>query len=746
MREMPRSLFREMCLENTRLLVKGIGCLHQGYWNQLQQGGSTQPGGEDRWQLDKLQAFVSQAYTDSRMDDRHYLAQSPYAELFQFRYPDPHTDWDDQAEAPRLSGMILLYHQLQILEDTPANQLAEAYETVCNSIRSIVGADMCYIASRHLTDTHLLCASSVKKANLDHQLSSKDAGELLDLLKKKGKYSKLVEGVYLKEKMGSGSGKQEESKQDQAQEEEEDEADVLVLPIMLYDKKGKPFDQQAYLICQRWGKSPWSDDPHQTLFQVRDTLFLRGQLAQALVRDLASLLSMAREFRNIRRKSAEPEPLKILHVSDLHVATNNYKEIKDYIKKMDFDGNTFDFLVITGDVVQGRCAAGDLEKHYDRAAEVIRALAFRMWGETLNGETVLRQDWKRRTIIIPGNHDYASMNELETQHGENHRASEGGRPATQEGSAMAKFTYYINFVRKLLDVEIGNLIDNSLNELRCYDNMGVAFLCCNTSIMANPARNNKVHLDEGFILRMIRQLSSEKENQAIIFLGHHGPDYEIDYVSDEYLELLICKMITQEFAAAIQKGKDKRRHAALESLETKMEGLKMSDGILNNDFIQAWLLKNQIDELSVNIKEKVINRRKETRLYRQLTFLLEQFKKTASERNINERYQKIVAEVRRAALLSKKDRAAYKKVFDQLDKALKPVVCLSGHTHVWSLDQKTRHFVAKQFYSETMTRPDGKSRKLKRNHFLNYGICKIFKQASNPQISVRYKAVEMSCE
>lgn len=114
---------------------------------------------------------------------------------------------------------------------------------------------------------------------------------------------------------------------------------------------------------------------------------------------------------------------------------------------MELDGGPVDFLVITGDVAQGRSSAGDLERNYDCAAEVIRSLAFHIWSED-DGGKFLRQDWKRRTIIIPGNHDYASMNELETQHGESHRASAGGRPAAKEGSAMAKFTYYINFVRR----------------------------------------------------------------------------------------------------------------------------------------------------------------------------------------------------------------------------------------------------------------------------------------------------------
>lgn len=532
------TLFWEICLENTRLLVKGVERLHLGYERTQRE---RDPDSDLSWQLGDLKKFVMEEYRNS-IQGGDYLAQNPYAELFRFRFQVPNTALMEE-DSFRLSGMILLCHQLQILEDLPLDQLTEAYETLCNSIRNILEADMCYLVSRHLTDTRMLCASSIMENDLDTQLGGREAGDLLDQLEEGEKFIRPIEGIFLRKEEDTDPADSDDAKKG---------PDTLVLPIMLYDKKGKLREEQAYLICQRRGKPCWSHDIHQTILRIRDTLFLRGKLAQALARDLAGLLTVAREFRSIRRRSPEPGPLKILHISDLHVTANNFEQLKKDIKKLKLEDAPFDFLVITGDVVQGRYAAGDLEQNYDHAAEVIRALAMRIWGEDQDGKQVLSQDWKRRTIVIPGNHDYASMNELETQHGENHRVSESGKPATQEGSAMAKFTYYINFVRKLLDIEIGELIDNSLNELRCYDKMGVAFMCFNTSVMANPSRNNKVHLDQDFVHRAIRQLSSEKEKQVVIFLGHHGPDYKIDYVTDEYLEPFICRRITQGFTEALQ--------------------------------------------------------------------------------------------------------------------------------------------------------------------------------------------------
>lgn len=726
------ALFWKICLENTRLLVKGVERLHLGYERAHPE---STPDSCLSWQLGDLKKFVEREYRSS-IQNGDYLAQNPYAELFRFRFQAPNTAQMEAEDSSRLSGMILLCHQLQILEDLPTDQLTDAYETLCNSIRNILEADMCYLVSRHLTDTHMLCASSIMENDLDTQMGGQEAGDLLDQLEEGAKFICPVEGIFLRKEdtdtVALGGARQP--------------PDMLVLSIMLYDKKGKPREEQAYLICRRRGRPCWSRDVHQTILHIRDTLFLRGKLAQALARDLTGLLAEAREFRGIRRRSPESGPLKILHISDLHVTANNYEQLKKDIKKLKLEDAPFDFLVITGDVVQGRYAARDLEQNYDRAAGVIRALAMRMWGKDQDGKRVLHQDWKRRTIIIPGNHDYASMNELETQHGENHRVSESGKPAAQEGSAMAKFTYYINFVRKLLDIEIGELIDNSLNELRCYDKMGVAFLCFNTSVMANPARNNKVHLDQDFVRRAIRQLSAEKEKQAVVFLGHHGPDYIIDYVTDEYLEPFICRQITRGFTEALQEKSPEVQKKKLEALRDSMDKLEPpgSGDIVDNDFVQAWLHRNEPNVLPPDVEEKVIKRRKKTRFYNQLIFLIDQLGKNESERSINERYQKIIAEVNRADLLSRKDKKFYDDVFQKLHESLDPAVCLSGHTHVWEEYERNRR-VAKRFSWVTTVRESSGSEKLKQMRFLNYGICEIpaSRPCSNGEIKYHKKEEEI---
>ena len=68
-------------------------------------------------------------------------------------------------------------------------------------------------------------------------------------------------------------------------------------------------------------------------------------------------------------------------------------------------------VLITGDVIQGRHSASSLEKNYEAAKRFLRKLAYQIWQVD---KTHVRSDWRKRIVIIPGNHDYASMNELES--------------------------------------------------------------------------------------------------------------------------------------------------------------------------------------------------------------------------------------------------------------------------------------------------------------------------------------------
>lgn len=130
---------------------------------------------------------------------------------------------------------------------------------------------MCYLVFRRQTDTRILCASSVNRECLDSQLGSREAEKLLDRLVKNEEIQTITEGVYLENGVEVLDGRKPlENWQD---------VQFLLLPILLYDAQGANREEQTYLICQRKIENAWNPDSPNTLLRVRDTLFLRGQLA-----------------------------------------------------------------------------------------------------------------------------------------------------------------------------------------------------------------------------------------------------------------------------------------------------------------------------------------------------------------------------------------------------------------------------------------------------------------------------------
>lgn len=87
---------------------------------------------------------------------------------------------------------------------------------------------------------------------------------------------------------------------------------------------------------------------------------------------------------------------------------------------------------------------------------------------------------------------------------------------------MIKYTYYIDFVRRLLDLDISTIVKQNLNDYRAYPNYNLEFVCFNTISEVSMLRNNKVQIDEEFLKSLPNK---EKEKYARIFLMHHTPLY-----------------------------------------------------------------------------------------------------------------------------------------------------------------------------------------------------------------------------
>ena len=742
-------------LENTRILAKGVKTLCQDYKRDA-----------DRiWSIQELREFVQEAYDDSRIagggSSGGYLPQNPYAELFQFReISSPGAmggkEKDRNDESVRLAAMMQIHHELDLLEGPGKDGLPSAdYETICSCLRDIMGFDMCYIAYRYLDETHILAASTVYHRHLHDTLSEKMMADLLDELQRKNDMARsevnpesahvrLAGNAYDLPLDNNDGGLMAKGR-------------YILVPLEFPTRPASQ-GESLYLVFHRSDTKSIGD--RELTYRLRDALFLRGRFVKMLDRDFFRLLTISREYRGIDKLSEDSKKLNILHLSDLHVSKTNCERIKQCIRTLELSGEAkIDLIVITGDVAQGRCSAGELEENYSKAAEVIRELAFKMWAEAPCGEDegkkVLGQDWKKRILIVPGNHDYASMNELETQHDETHRASAGGRPATKEGSSMAKFTYYIDFVRQLLDVDVGRLIDSELNEYRSYSDLGISFLCLNTSIMANPLRNNKVHLDRDFINSIRFKLERDaRENKTIVCLCHHGPQYKADYLSDQYYEPYVCSQITRAFgkyARRLLKKIDLQEQSAgdkkalaearqrLDEAQRELdalwcpkipgnEGKMLENGVKvqGDELVKAWLddteavMKPDEKQIASYVKKK----RKGSRLRTDYDIL----SAPGDNYRIDERYQNVSSAIRKTLAISDEDTKQCKEAFNSILPFC--TVVLSGHIHEANHMQGAprpgkAQYVANRFFSHGYIKPREGEACCRKIYYLHYGVCTI---------------------
>lgn len=245
------------------------------------------------------------------------------------------------------------------------------------------------------------------------------------------------------------------------------------------------------------------------------------------------------------RKWKQLQEITILHLTDLHIKTQDRALLQTLFAA--FPSKTppetgerpVDLLVITGDIVQGQVSAGALEEHYQLATSLLRKLAKQLWGYKFSGgglseKAYLRGDWQKRIIVIPGNHDYASMNELEVVAQKGSRNTIAGYPAKKEGGPMVKFAYYIQFLQNLLGLGLEEQIRDWLNAVRYYDELNTTLLCLNTSSGAGPLRNNKMCMDSEFLEQILRYPKQRFQENTTICLAHHLPTYAPNYLEDRY--------------------------------------------------------------------------------------------------------------------------------------------------------------------------------------------------------------------
>ena len=552
-------------LENTQTIFNGIERLYELFLHKKGERNTFQEIVDWQW---------SACYPNDRLNNNIDLRyQNPLHLFFEFLRSDPYlqkSTGKDELCRKDAAQMLALYHAVgSLAKDTPKEFLPERFEVLCNRMRDIMHCDVCYLLYSQRDQTELLSNSSfpvtMVSPNLDHPKPSERVSEQLG----RSTFDNLR--LYIQRARKKGSGSKGVSTQDWPL------ADTVFVPEpsdLYADSEASESQCNLVAIVLDFPRSSAANQPHEWIYMVfqfpkcvpdtesllrsvRNLLFIRKKILDHCIEHMYLLLIAQRTYQYILRLNTSDNPdnsqLRILHLTDLHLQPSNFKDAMTFakniysIEKQDTFGHIkpilkspsqtgsektplVDLLLITGDVVQANYSAGLLELNYHLAEKFIRALAANLWKSE---DGFVRADWQKRIIIIPGNHDYASMNELQAASMPGaKRAIGSGYPARNEGGPMVKFAYYINFMSRLFRSDVNTLIQNQLNEMRCYRQLGLSILALNTISEVGPLRTNKVLMSPQIIKELIH--TTDLKKQFPLLLCHHTPNYSVNYLMDRY--------------------------------------------------------------------------------------------------------------------------------------------------------------------------------------------------------------------
>lgn len=548
-------------LENTQTIFNGIERLYK-HWQAKQHNNTYESVVHQQWNA---------CYPNDKLGHNTDLRyQNPLCLFFEFLKKDPY--WKEQDAVDDICRksavqMLALYDSVtKLSKDTIKEEVPERFEEFCCRMRDIMQSDMCYLLYSQWDQTELLSNSSYPEnmVSQEHEDNGSDNNQLtqaeFDSLRLYIQRARKDDPDFYK---GDSKGWQL--------------ADTIYVPAMtdLYAKGTEPAARRNLVVLvldlpvtpETKGKSEWIyivfqypqqiPDKEALIRRTRNMLFIRKKILEHCVAHMYLLLMAQRTYHYIpclnMSENMAGARIRLLHLTDLHLQPGNCDAAMQFaehiygLDKSDARGKKqsllkdpggsqdkqtplVDLLAITGDVVQANYSAGLLEQNYALAEKFIRFLAAKLW-KTKEG--YVRADWQKRIIITPGNHDYASMNELQAEPIPGVKRAVGvGYPARNEGGPMVKFAYYINFINQLFRTDVNMLIHNQLNEVRCYRQLGLTVLSINSVSEAGPLRTNKVLMNPLKGKELIH--ATDLKNQFPLLLTHHTPNYDIDYLMDRY--------------------------------------------------------------------------------------------------------------------------------------------------------------------------------------------------------------------
>lgn len=403
-------------------------------------------------------------------------------------------------------------------------------------------------------------------------------------------------------------------------------------------------------------------------------LFLRNRLWEALRNDYAELIDYRFDCSYIKSVEENSDNCLIMHISDVHLQDDDSWSPEGYIckKLCEHIGSlkiSFDLLAITGDIINASQNAFEAQAKYYRAGLFLQKIATELWSikDENASVSILPHDWKRRVLIVTGNHDYTAMNELIVETGA--RKIKSALPTKHSGGTMSKFTYYIEFLVNFLDAPVDELLENDLNEIRDYKYLHLKVALVNTSSKANSLQTNKVRIDEETIIRLINRTHwlEENEQQKHVILMHHAPTYKINYFDDRYsAHNLISKDYIQQ-----------QEYDDYISLLTKH--IADVHSLDQSSFVTVWSADEakQLDSL-----RKLLASKKNLSFTKsELWSDIEDFIRIVDKRMRHDEFDyNFAANVKSIASIQMQDQEAFESICGKLIGALN-VIVLAGHEH-----------------------------------------------------------------
>lgn len=691
-------------LENTRPLYTAVENLHKQF---LAQGGDTIT--EEKGRTNKIREVCEEqlkGLLDAKTGENNDTRNHPYYFFVEFLRKESQKEPKvDDSVRTTVENLVCLYDALYQLGKDSLDRVKypDVFERLCNCMRKTMDSEVCYLLYSQRNHIELLSTSVFPDAMViaQEQPEGKTTGARQLTL---NDFNEIRRWVHRTRAYKRGENIQEleaEEKKEQQTGKEKDAAKVdkpwsiadtiyhpvmknhnlvvLVIDFPRYPKENWK-DEYLYIVFQRKDRFPNAHDADQEtrehqidaaqrwiklIKQLRNVLFARNQILEHCVSKLYILMSSQRSYQYVKRITQKDiEPLRIMHLTDLHISKDTEDQMTRFLEILDLLAKKkikVDLLAITGDVIQASSSAGTMEERYQQAARFIRQVATRLWSE----DNLIRTDWRKRIIIVPGNHDYATMNELQSMSLPGELRSTGlGYPARKEGGPMVKFAYYIKFLCDLLGADINELVVNDLNEVRRYQQMDLTVYALNTVSEIGPLRNNKVSIDFNAVQRLIKV--RESGNQFNLILSHHGPFYDPNYLMDRYgnwsLDIEEKQQIKwiEDFSKALQDfdesgktdGDRKNCREALEKIKTEITQKVKASG---DSYDLLWDVSGAASTL-------------------------------AEETGFNERVSLLHHTITRDRKMMERDKKLLNEAFRTLLWKMGFQMCLSGHTHAYKSD------------------------------------------------------------